>query len=70
MSAAVELIPVGEPGEGPYGIAVTDDGAVWFTLVHGAAVGRRDPDGTLTGSTWARVRSPRSSLPRTAPTCG
>lgn len=48
MSAAVELIPVGEPGEGPYGIAVTDDGAVWFTLVHGAAVGRRDPDGTLT----------------------
>lgn len=48
MSAEVELIPVGEPGEGPYGIAVTDDGAVWFTLVHGAAVGRRDPDGSLT----------------------
>ncbi|WP_434316512.1 Vgb family protein [Leifsonia sp. P73] len=48
MSAEVELIPVGEPGEGPYGIAVTDDGAVWFTLVHGAAVGRRDPDGRLT----------------------
>ncbi|QNE35462.1 Vgb family protein [Leifsonia shinshuensis] len=44
----LEVIPVGEPGEGPYGIAVTDDGAVWFTLVHGAAIGRLAPDGTLT----------------------
>jgi virginiamycin B lyase len=39
--------PVGEPGEGPYGVAVTRDGAVWFTLVHGGRVGRRDPDGGL-----------------------
>jgi len=39
--------PVGEPGEGPYGVAVTRDGAVWFTLVHGGRVGRRDPDGTV-----------------------
>ena len=46
-AGVVELIPVGEPGEGPYGIAATDDGAVWVTLVHGAAVCRRDPDGTL-----------------------
>ncbi|CAM5487990.1 Vgb family protein [Leifsonia shinshuensis] len=45
---SVELIPVGEPWEGPYGIAVTGDGAVWFTLVHGAAVGRLDPSGALT----------------------
>ena len=39
--------PVTEVGAGPYGIAVTDDGAVWFTLVHSGRVGRRDPDGTL-----------------------
>jgi virginiamycin B lyase len=39
--------PVGEPGEGPYGVAVTRDGAVWFTLVHGGRVGRRSPDGEL-----------------------
>lgn len=39
--------PVGEPGEGPYGVAVTRDGAVWFTLVHGGRVGRRDADGTV-----------------------
>jgi virginiamycin B lyase len=39
--------PVGEPGEGPYGVAVTRDGAVWFTLVHGGRVGRRDVDGSV-----------------------
>ena len=39
--------PVGEPGEGPYGVAVTRDGAVWFTLVHGGRVGRREADGTV-----------------------
>lgn len=39
--------PVGEPGEGPYGVAVTRDGGVWFTLVHGGRVGRLSPDGTV-----------------------
>ncbi|MEO7024948.1 MAG: hypothetical protein ABI130_12060 [Leifsonia sp.] len=39
--------PVGEAGEGPYGVAVTRDGAVWFTLVHGGRVGRRSPDGSV-----------------------
>ena len=39
--------PVGEPGEGPYGVAVTRDGAVWFTLVHGGRVGRRSPEGAV-----------------------
>lgn len=48
---AVELIPVGEPGDGPgdglVGVAATDDGAVWFTLSVTGKVGRRAPDGTL-----------------------
>lgn len=39
--------PVGEPGEGPYGVAVPRDGGVWFTLVHGGRVGRLSPDGTV-----------------------
>lgn len=43
----VEVVPVGEAGEGPYAVAVTDDGAVWFTLVHGGRVGRRDADGSI-----------------------
>ncbi|WP_348786542.1 virginiamycin B lyase [Leifsonia sp. NPDC080035] len=47
MSAAPQSIPVGEPGEGPYGVAATADGAVWFTLVHGGRVGRRDADGSV-----------------------
>ncbi|MFF1571103.1 virginiamycin B lyase [Leifsonia sp. NPDC058292] len=48
MTAAIVEHPVGEPGDGPYGVAVTRDGAVWFTLVHGGRVGRRGPDGTMT----------------------
>lgn len=48
MSAEVGIVAVGEPGEGPYAVAATDDGAVWFTLVHGGRVGRRDADGALT----------------------
>jgi virginiamycin B lyase len=31
----------------PYGVAVTDDGAVWVTLIRGSAVVRRDPDGSF-----------------------
>ena len=48
MSEGFTVTPVGEAGEGPYGVAATADGAVWFTLVHGGRVGRRDADGTLT----------------------
>ncbi|WP_431279440.1 virginiamycin B lyase family protein [Leifsonia poae] len=47
MSVTIVEHPVGEPGEGPYGVAVTRDGAVWFTLVHGGRVGRRTPDGEV-----------------------
>jgi len=49
VTAAVRIVehPVGEPGEGPYGVAVTRDGGVWFTLVHGGRVGRLSPDGTV-----------------------
>jgi virginiamycin B lyase len=32
---------------GLYGVAVTQDGAVWATLIRGEAVVRRDPDGTV-----------------------
>ncbi|WP_345763564.1 Vgb family protein [Diaminobutyricibacter sp. McL0608] len=39
--------PVTDASAGPYGITVTDDGAVWFTLVHAGRVGRRDANGTL-----------------------
>lgn len=51
-SAAVELIQVGEPGDGPegdglVGVAATDDGAVWFTFSESGKVGRRAPDGGL-----------------------
>lgn len=46
-----ELVPavvrVGLEGEGPYAVAVTEDGAVWFTLVHGGRVGRLAPDGSV-----------------------
>jgi virginiamycin B lyase len=45
VSVTIVEHPVGESGEGPYGVAVTRDGAVWFTLVHGGRVGRRSPDG-------------------------
>ncbi|MFJ3393781.1 Vgb family protein [Leifsonia aquatica] len=48
LGGDVSVLPVGEPGEGPYAVAATEDGAVWFTLVHGGRVGRRDADGSLT----------------------
>lgn len=48
LGGDVGILPVGEPGEGPYAVAATEDGAVWFTLVHGGRVGRRDADGSLT----------------------
>lgn len=47
MSVRIVAHPVGEPGEGPYSVAVTDDGGVWFTLVHGARVGRLEPGGAV-----------------------
>ncbi|GIT81602.1 virginiamycin B lyase [Leifsonia sp. LS1] len=45
--SAVAILPVGDEGDGPYAVAATEDGAVWFTLVHGGRVGRRDADGSL-----------------------
>ncbi|WP_025159441.1 virginiamycin B lyase family protein [Leifsonia aquatica] len=41
------IVSVGEPGEGPYAVAATEDGAVWFTLAQGGRVGRQDADGSL-----------------------
>ncbi|MFC6354530.1 Vgb family protein [Luethyella okanaganae] len=43
-----------EASSGPYGVAVTGDAAVWFTLVNDGAVCRRDPNGTVT---TARIES-------------
>ncbi len=42
-----DVQPFSDVQAGPYGVTVTDDGAVWFTLVHAGQVGRRDPDGSL-----------------------
>lgn len=39
--------PVADAAAGPYSVAVTDDGAIWFALVHAAQVGRRDADGSV-----------------------
>lgn len=43
-SLVVHAVPDG----GPYGVAVTEDGAVWTTLVHGSAVLRTDAAGGST----------------------
>jgi virginiamycin B lyase len=39
---------VADATAGLYGVAVTQDGAVWATLIRGEAVVRRHPDGTVT----------------------
>ena len=38
---------ISDAAAAPYGVALTDDGAVWATLIRGQAVVRRDADGTL-----------------------
>jgi virginiamycin B lyase len=38
---------ISEADAAPYGVAVTDDGAVWVTLIRGSAVVRRDVDGSF-----------------------
>ncbi|MFB2580315.1 hypothetical protein ACEXQD_03615 [Herbiconiux sp. P15] len=67
-SVAVHAVPGGADG-GPYGVAVTEDGAVWCTLVHGGAVVRfaagaagatgraagAADDGAAAGAGFARV---------------
>lgn len=38
---------ISDASAAPYGVALTDDGAVWATLIRGQAVVRRDIDGTI-----------------------
>ncbi len=47
MKAQISQFDIAEKPD-PYGIAVTDDGAVWVTMVHSGAVMRLTPDGTHT----------------------
>ncbi|MGD8169545.1 virginiamycin B lyase family protein [Herbiconiux sp. P16] len=42
--SSITVHEVASADEGPYGVAVTDDGAVWCTLVHAGAVLRVVPD--------------------------
>jgi virginiamycin B lyase len=44
----VREFTVSDPDAGPYALTAGPDGALWFTLVHRGAIGRRAPDGTLT----------------------
>ncbi|MDO9397329.1 MAG: hypothetical protein Q7T71_12335, partial [Herbiconiux sp.] len=46
--SSIEVHEIATAAEGPYGVAVTDDGAVWCTLVHAGVVVRRAPSGVLT----------------------
>lgn len=43
--SAIEVYDVAGPTGGPYGVAVTRDGAVWSTLVHAGEVVRKAPGG-------------------------
>jgi virginiamycin B lyase len=42
----IEVHEIASAEEGPYGVAITDDGAVWCSLVRGGALIRLAPDGT------------------------
>ena len=46
---------IAEGAEGPYAVAVTPDGAVWCTLIRGAAVVRLVPGGGVGDAAGARV---------------
>lgn len=47
MNAQISQFDIAEKPD-PYGIAVTDDGAVWVTMVHSGAAMRLAADGTHT----------------------
>ncbi|MCS5714136.1 virginiamycin B lyase [Herbiconiux sp. CPCC 205716] len=44
--SSLAVHPIDPADGGPYSVAVTADGAVWCSLVHGGAVLRRDSDGS------------------------
>ncbi len=48
LADPVRAYTVSGPDAGPYGVASGPDGALWFTLVHQGAIGRRDAAGRVT----------------------
>ncbi len=65
--SSIAVHEVGSRGEGPYSVAVTDDGAVWCTLVHAGAVVRGTPgtpiaDGTDAEGPGAQLRFERTQV--------
>ncbi|AEM86011.1 Virginiamycin B lyase [Streptomyces violaceusniger Tu 4113] len=48
LADPVRVCTVSEPDAGPYALTGGPDGALWFTLVHQGAIGRRDVDGGIT----------------------
>ncbi len=48
LADPVREVTVSSPEAGPYALADGPDGALWFTLVHQGAIGRRDADGAVT----------------------
>lgn len=39
------LVPVGDPGAGPYALTTGPDGALWATVIHAGQIARADPAG-------------------------
>lgn len=48
LADPVRVFTVSEPDAGPYALTGGPDGALWFTLVHQGAIGRRAADGGIT----------------------
>ncbi|MBD3007635.1 alpha/beta hydrolase fold domain-containing protein [Streptomyces sp. 5-10] len=48
LADPVRVFTVSDPDAGPYALTDGPDGALWFTLVHQGAIGRRDADGRIT----------------------
>ncbi|PJN35637.1 Virginiamycin B lyase [Streptomyces sp. CB02959] len=48
LADPVREVTVSGPEAGPYALADGPDGALWFTLVHQGAIGRRGADGRVT----------------------
>jgi virginiamycin B lyase len=44
---AIDLLPVGEPGAGPYAVTVGSDDALWVTLIHAGQIARVTTEGVV-----------------------
>jgi sugar lactone lactonase YvrE len=54
------LVHIEEPGVGPDGLAVDEEGGIWVALWGGAAVNRYGPDGSLLATVPMPVQRPTS----------